>query len=241
MFVNWEELKHVFYVTNCWEDRVVYQCSLKELIEDEEKRLAFLNIYGNGIKATTPKATVMYMAGWLGYLCAGVQYFFSQKKKIAFDNIHIQLYVTRKNKYWISFIVEEDSLVLSDNWEAQLFESAFSEIAKPLLMELSKATNIPAMHLWGQVVHSYYWVEHRIRKDIEITYELASYLRLLDMIMNISSPSTFGLKVNPFLKPFVFVDNPWDNSDPLPVKPSCCLAFQTEDGHKCYTCPRKAR
>ena len=238
MFVIWEELKHIFYVTNSWEDQVVYHCTLKEFIEDEKKRLLLLDTYGNGMKATTPKATVMYMAGWLGYLCAGIQYFFSQKKIMNLDNIHIQLYITRKNKFWISFLVEED---FDDEWNEQLFESVFNEIAKPLLTEFSKATNIPAMHLWGQVVHSYYWVQHRIRKDIVMTEEYASYLSLLNTKINTSSPSNFGLKVNPFLKPFVFVDNPWDNSDPLPIKPSCCLAFQTEDGHKCYTCPRKAR
>ncbi|MDZ5473582.1 (2Fe-2S)-binding protein [Bacillus sp. 31A1R] len=234
--LKWDVMLETFYISNRNQQHNLMDFSLPELLTKEVSS-EFLNIYGQGIKATNQNVTALYIAGWLGYLWGGLHYLYTHDRKIEVNDIRIQVYQKPKNKCWINFYFEEYKVAAHSDLGTEA-EGFCRQYLTPIMTELADVTTESLLNLWHQVYHSLYWVEHRIKR-VSISKELEeSFLKGIEKLLKDTHPSLFNLKIHPFQKKLKFVDNPWDKSDPLPLKPSCCLAYQTEDQHKCYTCPR---
>lgn len=232
---NWDFMEHAFYISNKEQKDIVFQCSIYDLLHDQI-RIDYLVTYGQGIRATNDQVTVMYTAGWLGYLCGGIHFFNMLQKKPGNNDPHLQVFRTSKGKYWISFYIDEDKIEILE--EDEPIGDLYKSYITPIMSKLSREVGLPLIQLWYQFYHSLYWVKHRIQHSVLDSLVKERFACAIQDFQWNSSPVLFELNKHPLQKPFHFVDNPWDMEDPLPLKPSCCLAHQAEDRHTCYTCPR---
>ncbi|WP_078381157.1 hypothetical protein [Sutcliffiella halmapala] len=231
---TWEQLEHFFYLSNNEKENVVFQCSLKELLSEIALH-ELLFIYGKGIQAENKEATAMYLAGWLGYLCGAMHFFSNVGKQVEAENITVQVYKKANNHLAISFYIKvEDIIDRKNDWIQAFYQLQIT----PIYQAFSRLTKNNLLHMWYQATHSFYWMKHRINHSILSREIVERYERELQIFIEKTSPNLFGLTLHPYRKKFIFVENPWDLNDPMPIKPSCCLAYQTEAGHCCFTCPR---
>lgn len=231
---NWDIMKEVYYATNKKVPNALFECTLSDLLKIEDRQ-QLLSIYGNGIGALRKNVTVMYLAGWFGYLGGALHHLFIDGKELNFKAPLLQVLQTEKS-CWISFCISDASIVPA----TKDLSYVYTKWMAPIMLELAKEINSPILPLWYQYYHSFYWIKHRLKRtNMEITQK-NKYIDALNQFEKTSPVHLFQTKTHPFQKPFIFVDNPWELSDPLPLKPSCCLAFDAKrgNGHKCYTCPR---
>lgn len=235
---TWEQMENFFYMTNQEKEEVVWECRIRELVKPEILQ-KLLDIYGEGIKATTKDVTVMYLAGWFGYLCGAMHFLSSDGWKVTSESIKLQLYKNQRGTMLISFVVHSEDL---DNKEdKQWVQKFYEEHMKPVFMQMeSMSTNNNLLHMWYQATHSLYWITDRMKQSCLEERNVAQYKKTLEMFQKATPSSCMGVMTekHPYAKKLIFIDNPWDLHDPMPLKPSCCLAYQTDGGHLCYTCPR---
>ncbi|WP_404449719.1 (2Fe-2S)-binding protein [Sutcliffiella horikoshii] len=225
-------------MTNQEKADVVWECRISEL-EDPEILQKLLNIYGEGIKATTKDVTVMYLAGWFGYLCGAMHFLSSDRRKVTAENIKLQLYKNHRGTMLISFAVHSEGVVKKD--EKEWVEGFYEEIMKPAFKQMQSMSTIKnILHMWYQVTHSLYWISDRMKHSCLSERYVWQYKKNVEMFKEVTPSFCMGVMTekHPYAKKLIFIDNPWDLNDPMPLKPSCCLAYQTEGGHLCYTCPR---
>lgn len=234
---TWDQMENFFYMTNQEKADVVWECRISDLAHPEMLQ-KLLDIYGNGIKATTKDVTVMYLAGWFGYLCGAMHFLSSDGWKVTPENIKLQLYKNQRGGMLISFLVLCEDLIVQDNnkWVVEFYEKDMT----PILKQMKGMSNNKLLQMWYQVTHSLYWITDRMKGSCLSLQSKNQYGNMMKMFMD-ECPSSFlgvSTKEHPYAKRLIFIDNPWNLEEPMPLKPSCCLAYQTEGGHLCYTCPR---
>lgn len=235
---TWEQMENFFYVSNEEKADVVWECRISEL-SDSEILQKLLNIYGAGIKATTKDVTIMYLAGWFGYLCGAMHFLSSDGWKVYAGNIKLQLYKNQRGTMLISFIIQSEDLV--EKGSSEWVEDFYKVNMKHVYMLLqAMSTNNNLLHMWYQATHSLYWISDRMKHSGLLDRYVRQYEKNLEMFKKATPSSCMGVltEKHPYAKKLIFIENPWDIHDPMPLKPSCCLAYQTEGGNLCYTCPR---
>ena len=235
---TWEQIENFFYMTNREKANVVWECRISELTKPIILK-NLLDIYGEGIKATTKDVTVMYLAGWFGYLCGGMHFLSSDGWEVTGESIKLQLYKNKRGTMLISFVVHSEDL--DEKWDRKWVEGFYEENMKPVFTQMqSMSINNNLLHMWYQATHSLYWISDRMKHSCLSQRYVSQYEKNLEMFKEVTPSSCMGVmtRKHPYAKKLIFIDNPWNLSDPMPLKPSCCLANQTEGGHLCYTCPR---
>ncbi|QFT88615.1 hypothetical protein FIU87_08170 [Bacillus sp. THAF10] len=236
---DWKQMEHYFYISKENKANLVWECSLTDII-NEDNLHKLITLYGEGIRADNHSVTSMYLAGWFGYLCGWMHFLQSQSQYIQPSYITVQLYRTAKGTMLLSFTINEKHLVPLTN--ANVLFSFYESVMTPLYIKMSEQFDTNLQHMWYQATHSLYWISHRMIHSTKPLNQktFVSYEQALETFKNDALPELFGAstKKNPYTKKLIFIDNPWDIQDPLPLKPSCCLAYQTKGGHFCYTCPK---
>jgi hypothetical protein len=235
---TWQQMETFFYMSSQEKTNVVWDCRISELVRPDILH-KLLDIYGEGINATTKDVTVMYLAGWFGYLCGGMHFLSSGGWKVTPENIQLQLYKNKRGTMLISFVIHPENLVSQGDreWLVEVYE----EILKPSHKHMqAMSTNNNLLHMWYQATHSLYWISDRMKHSSLPERYVIQYEKNLEMFKKVTPSSCMGVMTekHPYAKELIFIDNPWNLNDPMPIKPSCCLAYQTEGGHLCYTCPR---
>ncbi|NLP53103.1 (2Fe-2S)-binding protein [Bacillus sp. RO1] len=235
---TWDQMTCFFYMSNQEKVDVVWECRISEL-GDPEILQKLLDIYGEGIKATTKDVTVMYLAGWFGYLCGSMHFLSSDGWKVTPENIKLQLYKNQRGTILISFVVHSEDI--DEKGDREWVEEFYKDIMNPVYKQMhSKSDSNHLLHMWYQATHSLYWISDRMKhSSLPEKYKL-QYEKNVEKFKGGNPLSCMGMNTakHPYAKKLIFIDNPWDLNDPMPLKPSCCLAYQTEGGHLCYTCPR---
>ncbi|KPB04176.1 (2Fe-2S)-binding protein [Bacillus sp. CHD6a] len=235
---TWEHMENFFYMSNQEKADILWNCRITEL-EDPAILQKLIDIYGEGIKATTKDVTMMYLAGWFGYLCGAMHFLSADGCEINPDNIQLQVYKNHRGTMVISFYVNSEEIV--ETRDREWVEKFYKVIMNPVYKQmhcLSDSNNL--LHMWYQATHSLYWISDRMKHSNLLERYILQYEKTVEMFKNVNPSTCMGVntKKHPYAKEFIFIDNPWNLNDPLPLKPSCCLAYQTEGGHLCYTCPR---
>ncbi|UAL48923.1 (2Fe-2S)-binding protein [Sutcliffiella horikoshii] len=235
---TWEQMESFFYMTNQEKADVVWECRIRELAQPNILQ-NLLDLYGEGIKATTKDVTVMYLAGWFGYLCGGMHFLSSDGWEATAENIKLQLYKNQRGTKLISFVVDSENLV--EKGDRKWVEEFYEKMMKPTFLQMqATSTNNTLLQMWYQATHSLYWISDRMKHSCLSERYVWQYEKTLEMFKEVTPSSCMGVMTekHPYAKKLIFIDNPWDLNDPMPLKPSCCLAYQTEGGHLCFTCPR---
>ncbi|MGD6782015.1 (2Fe-2S)-binding protein [Sutcliffiella horikoshii] len=235
---TWEQMENFFYVSKEEKTDVVWECRISEL-GDPETLQTLLELYGEGIKATTKDVTVMYLSGWFGYLCGAMHFLSSVDWMITSENIKLQLYKHQRGMMLISFVVHSEALVKER--EKVWVEEFYEQNMKPAFIQMqTMSTNNHLLHMWYQATHSLYWITDRMKHSNLPKHYVMQFEENVEMFKKVTPASCMGVgsAKHPYAKELIFIDNPWDLNDPMPLKPSCCLAYQTEGGHLCFTCPK---
>ncbi|WP_226680916.1 (2Fe-2S)-binding protein [Sutcliffiella horikoshii] len=235
---TWEQMENFFYMTNQEKEDVVWDCRIRELVKPEILQ-KLLELYGEGIKATTKDVTVMYFAGWFGYLCGAMHFLSSDGWKVNAEKIKLQLYKNQRGTMLVSFIVHSENFIKIEcsGWVEEFYKANM----KPVFMLMqAMSTNNNLLHIWYQASHSLYWISDRMNHSGLSERYILQYEKNVELFKKVTPSSCMGVmgQQHPYAKKLIFIENPWDLQDPMPLKPSCCLAYQTEGGHLCYTCPR---
>ncbi|NMH73151.1 (2Fe-2S)-binding protein [Bacillus sp. RO2] len=235
---TWEQMENFFYMTNQEKVDAVWECRIRELVYSDILQ-KLMDIYGEEIKATTKDVTVMYLAGWFGYLCGSMHFLSSDGWKITTENIKLQLYKNQRGTMLISFVIHSKDIV--EKGDIEWVEEFYKDIMNPVYKQMhSRSDSNHLLHMWYQATHSLYWISDRMKhSSLPERYKL-QYEKNVGKFKNGNPSSCMGMNTtkHPYAKKLIFIDNPWNLNDPMPIKPSCCLAYQTEGGHLCYTCPR---
>ncbi|KMJ58391.1 hypothetical protein AB685_10880 [Bacillus sp. LL01] len=235
---TWTQMEKFFYISNQEMKNVVWECRISELVNPKILQ-ELLDIYGVGIKATTKDVTIMYLAGWFGYLCGAIHFLSSDGWRVLPENIKLQIYESQRGTMMISFVLLSEKLDRQGDreWVVEFYE----EIMTPVYKQMQcMSNNNSILQMWYQAAHSLYWISDRMKYSNLPGRSVLQYKKNLEIFQEETPSSCLGVMTakHPYAKKLIFIDNPWDLDDPMPLKPSCCLAYQTEGGHLCYTCPR---
>jgi hypothetical protein len=237
---TWKQMESFFYMSNVEMENVVWECRISDLIQ-EVKMKELMAVYGLGIKAKGQNVTGMYLAGWFGYLCGGMHFLSCSEFSVSSENIKLQVYERENGGMLISFVTKDVGMkqVSGGEWVNLIYQNQLT----PIYQLISTISDNNLLHMWYQAAHSLYWIKHRMQCSDLFPNTLSNYEKVMDSFIQNTNPGLFGVQssTHPYAKKLIFIDNPWDLDAPMPLKPSCCLAYNTDGGHYCYTCPKMKR
>ncbi|CAM2924911.1 (2Fe-2S)-binding protein [Paenibacillus sediminis] len=216
-------------------------------LTDPEKCEQFLTAYKTFIQAEDLSAAATYFVAWFKGISAAQQYlvsFCDRQLDLSLSNLIIQLY-PKGRVPWVAFKLihtAEQPVPGEDHeeWRSRQLDRFYGEELYPLMATFSRVSDTHISQLWGQLpggLHYFYGVMAAIAGDHEPLRE--RFESDFQYTIRQINPSLFGLKKNPLNGTNIFIDNPYDPSQPMRMKDACCQAYRTGSGEGyCYSCPR---
>lgn len=236
-------LQEMFYVSFHSRQDAIMTRSAKTLADADEMK-AFLSEYAPLIRSQVLAPAATYLAGWLGGLCAAMQYLLSHSHALfdfSLENTTIQL-VKKGEKYGFAFILNSSSEVKiqansRNAWIKAELSKFYRDTIRPLIESSAEASGYNIRQLWLRLpstLHRYRDVclsmteKEALKETIEADFQM---LRSLDA-------AKFGIKQNPFNAEVKWIDHPFEEGRQMRMKSSCCQYYRTDGGRYCYACPR---
>jgi ferric iron reductase protein FhuF len=222
----------------------LYEIELWRLAEKEGAR-EFAEAYAPHIKALSLDVTATYFTANFTRVITAFHY------ALWHDGLHLDLTLrnltVRIVKHPKGFITLNFGLKKVQGTEVSLtdrklqiisMQTAFyREEVRPLLESLASVVGISVGMLWG-VIPTYFQYYHDLWFDEPMNelqrMQLASDMEVLHQL----SPVVFGRVKNPLVAKFRYMESPYEPGEQIRMKNTCCLAYKTEGGDYCITCPR---
>lgn len=243
--MDWELLEQKFYIARAHKPHAIYTVRGEGLLDQQEAG-RLMKLYAELIKAKVPEAAGTYFCGWLGGLCAAVQYLLSHHHtalQLGLNNITLQLYLDEREKPSFAFVLHDETYDENtgdrDSWREAVLTRFYSQTVKPVIEALADAVRVDPSILWGVMPTGvYYRYEEMLQLAADNDTLSAQIKDDFECMVHGIQGRVFGRKKNPFHISFKSIPC-WKNpKEQIRQKAGCCLYYQTEGGTYCYTCPR---
>lgn len=239
-----KELFNKYTITDIEEPGTLFEIELSEMTRREGAH-AFAEGYAPHIKALSLDVTATYFVANLARVISAFHYAMwhdNLQLDVKLSNLTVRIIQHPKGYVMVNFGAKAlNGIPLqSGNREQQvaaLQAAYYGEQVQPLLAALASATGISVGMLWG-VVPTYFDYYRGLWHDEQMDdVQRMSLSADMDTLYALSG-DVFGRVKNPLIVKPRYIDSPYEPGKQARLKNTCCLAYKTEGGGYCLTCPR---
>ncbi|MFD0616001.1 (2Fe-2S)-binding protein [Paenibacillus sp. GCM10027629] len=239
------EILDKYMITHQDTSPAIADFEMRQLTE-REGALAFLNAYAPELKALSLDVAATYFTAQFARMFAAFHYAIwrygihldlsmnlMSVHIVAHPDGYITLKFNLKSIQGTTVPLANRSLLVTS-----LMTSFYSEQVRPILQPLASAAGISVGALWG-IIPTYfeYYYEQWLEEPIDEVQRI-HLAEDMDVLHHQLPPTVFGRVKNPFQVKFRYMDSPYEPGEKMRLKSACCLAYKTEGGTYCLSCPR---
>jgi len=244
--IDYQQLEQQFYMTTEKKENPLLSLQASELIKPQNMDVLF-QLYAPLIKAKEVTAAGTYFISWLGGLAIGYQYmisFWNCSLQVSLDQLTIELYQDGDyDKFAFVCHDSEPTFAPADglareNWREQQLRDFYQNTMRPIIQAVAAATGNSPGALWGQLPTRFNYYLDILASSLTDPVERERLEDDYRFLKEEVEGEIFGLNKNPFHVKVRWIQDLRDPEKKVRMKNQCCLYYQTEGGHYCYTCPR---